>query len=105
MEGTPVNQHLPAWPTGGVDMDAVSLHVEPWGGAGGGQGPVFPSSRESTAEAASQSGRMLCTQEAHPRTCAHGRLGSGSLFNQPRARHFSRDSGAEGRKGGVLSVD
>ena len=29
MEGTPVNQHLPAWPTGGVDMDAVSLHVEP----------------------------------------------------------------------------
>lgn len=27
MEGTPVNQHLPVWPTGGVDMDAVSLHV------------------------------------------------------------------------------
>lgn len=89
----------------GVDMDAVSLHVEPWGGARDGQGPVFPSSLGSTAEAASQSGNMLCTQEAHPHTCAHGRLGSGSLFNQPRPQHFSRDLGAEGRKGGVLSMD
>lgn len=88
-------------------MDAVSLHMEPrgGGGGGGGQGPVFPSSRGSMAEAASQWGSTLCTQKAHPCTRAHRRLGSGSLFNQPRARHFSRDSGAEGKKGGVLPVD
>ena len=96
-----MNQHLPVWPAGGVDMDAVSLHVEPRGG----QGPVFPLFQGRMAEAASQWGSTLCTRKAQPRTCAHARLGSGSLFNQPRAQQFFRDLGAEERKDAVLPVD
>lgn len=78
-----MNQHLLVWPTGEVDMDAVNLHMEPQGG--GGQGPVFPSFQGSMAEAVSQWGSTLRTQKAQPCTRAHGRLGSGSLFNQLRA--------------------
>ena len=57
------------------------------------------------AEAASQWGSTLCTQKAQPCTRAHGRLRSGSLFNQPRAQQFFRDLAAEERKGAVLPVD